>query len=147
MASAWGYSFGAAFGNAFGAIRKDDQHGGKRRRGHSEQDIRRLVDAKWEAIASNEASVERTSKPAPVIEQVNQPTGQSNSQPNNTQSDKQLARGQINPALDSIFNPQAAKPARLDAAAAPLLPSAAERAKRAKQRNDEEALLLILANL
>ena len=147
MASAWGYSFGKAFGNAFGAIRKDDQHGGKRRRNHSEQDIRQLVDAKWEAIASNEVSVERTSKPAPIIKQASLPASQPTQQPNNTQSDKQLARGQINPALDSIFNPQAAKPAQIDAAAPPLLPSAAERAKKAKQRNDEEALLLILANL
>jgi hypothetical protein len=147
MASAWGYSFGAAFGNAFGKIRKDDQHGGKRRRGHSEQDIRQLVDAKWEAIASNEASVERASKPTPIIKQASLPASQPAQQPNNTQSDKQLARGQINPALGSIFNPQATKHVQLDAAAAPLLPSAAERAKKAKQRNDEEALLLILANL
>lgn len=143
MASAWGYSFGAAFGNAFGKIKKEDLHGGRHKRGHSEHEIRQLVEAKWDAIAGGDASAERTSKAAPIIKQASLPASQSN----NTQKDSQLARSQVSPALESIFNPQAAKPAQLDAAAAPLLPGAADRAKKAKQRNDEEALLLILANL
>lgn len=155
MASAWGYSFGKAFGNSFGAISKDNElHGGKRKRAqsehqrtHSEHEIRHLVDAKWEAIAEQGLPSESTPKVALDTKPIEQTAAQPNLQPNSTQNDSQTAGNQPNPALDSIFNRQAAKPAQIDAAAAPLLPSAADKARKAKQRNDEEALMLILANL
>lgn len=97
-----------------------EYHGSGRR--YTDDDIRALVEAKWEAIEAGRLAQEPRAPAAAPEPIVASPVG-------------------IRPAP---VQPQAAP---RDAAADVLLPSAAEAARLARQRGDEEALLLMLAEL
>lgn len=96
-------------------------------RQYTDDDIRALVEAKWEAIEAGRL-VQQTpvpsTRPAPRVE-------------------KTAEIEQVGPVRAIEVQLPGAAPV----VGAPLLPGAAERAREARRRNDEEALILMLAEL
>lgn len=118
MASAWGKAWGVSWGKAWGSVApaptSTASGGGGRRGRESAADLRALVEAKWEVIEAARKA------DAIVAEEPRLP----------------LARVEV---------AKVAQVAAVDVAAAPaLLPGAAQRARDARRRDDEDALILLL---
>lgn len=99
---------------------------------YTDEDIERLVREKWEAIES-----ERQVAPDPVQKTAVSPTRPA-PRVEEAAEIEQVAPILAMPGLSSAV-------AR--SAPAPLLPDAAERAREARRRNDEDALILMLSEL
>ena len=126
---------GAGFGprllavQGFAAVAvQADRYGGGGRRVESDEDLRRLVEAKWETIEAARLAdalvpTERALPAAPAAEPAELPLA-------------------IAAATPIVLAPVRA--AAADIAAPALLPDAAERARQARRRADEDALILLL---
>lgn len=114
-------------------------NGRKLRQTDAEVDIERLVREKWEAIEA--AALARHVKETPVS---------STDAPSHVQTAPEIAHEPEAHGI-SLALPDALRPRVLPSASAiaprPLLPDQAERARLARQRDDEEALLMLLAEL
>ncbi len=105
---------------------------GRARYAETDDELRALVDAKWEAIEAAQRADARVPPDRAQREEARPEAG---------------AAVAPSPVRD-VDRPAAAATVALDvAAAAPLLPGAAQRAREARRRDDEEALLLLLADL
>ncbi len=103
----------------------DRVNGGGR---YTDEDIRRLVEEKWAAIEAAQHA-DRAQK-----------TGVSPT--------RQAPSVEISADLEQVARAAAPlEPSALLPSARPLLPDAAERAREARRRNDEEALILLLTEL
>ena len=114
----------------FAPVPVTDRVNGGGGRHYSDEDIRRLVEEKWELIESDrrQQRAQETpvsyARPAPPVEK----------RPETEQTPPVLA---VTDLLAGV----------IQKTPAPLLPDAAERARQARQRNDEEALILMLTEL
>lgn len=139
MSSAWGKSWAGAWGAAWGRIAPAQQPsqvigGGGR---YSDEDIRRLVEEKWDAIDRL-----RSEREAQRPEEI---TARTTAEPIELpgEHEPEFFAGHL-VGLPAALIP---KPAMPDFPAVPLGPTKAELAREARRRNDEEALIMMLAEL
>ena len=110
---------------------RDRVNGGGGR--YTDEDIRRLVEEKWQAIEAAQGAQPVQTSPVPSTHSA---------PPVQIPADlEQIPMAAVQLAPPALFLP--AQPM----APQPLLPDAAERAREARRRNDEDALILMLAEL